>query len=134
MAETFKSPFDLIASVKRSRGEDVGPPPFGYSENRSLEAPEGPSLSQPAILAVFPDDPVATVPIQPVPIPPPPPVEFQPATTAPHFLRGDYVQLNSLSAHLDKYDCRISEADAKAIRAILLKAIRREIRALEKGA
>lgn len=123
----YRTPAELIRDVRSQRGSDPGPPNVGYQENRSLEALDG-TIPPAPMFNVEPQDPEPEVHHRvvhlPAVIPAMPPAPAQ---------SGDWVNLSGREARLDKYDCRISEADAKAIRTILLKAIRREIRSLEKG-
>lgn len=113
--------------MRFNRGSDPGPPSVGYQGNRSLEGPEGTTPTEPQWTP--PPEPEWTPP-QPVQIVsqsyPVPSHNPSPRTL------GDFVDLTEMCARLGKYECGVNESDAKAIRAILVKAIRREIREIEK--
>lgn len=120
---SYRSPIDLIADVRRSRGSDPGPPNLGYVENRSLESPDG------TLGAVTPDlipDPPPWTPPQLPDDPPPLPPQPQPQRVA--MAPGDHVFLSDLSGRLGDYPVTITDAEAGKIRAILVKAIRRDLR------
>jgi hypothetical protein len=124
---TYRTPAELVMALRRERGAELGPSPLGYADNRSLEAPDGSANDFPEMMP--------PPPIDPDQLPPPPPRlpfaelhEVPPA--AP--LAGDFVHLGGNRARIGKFECTINDKEAKAIRTIVVKAIRRELRDMEK--
>lgn len=117
------TPFDLIASIRRERGAEIGPPPVGYQENRSLESRDGESPA-PAmdfgadLVAPRVADLIGTQPRPPLPVP---------------SLMDDTIHLTTKNGVLSGHRFNLTDAETKAIRQVVIRAIRRELRELEKA-
>ena len=115
------TPFDLIASIRRERGSEVGPPPVGYQQNRSLESRdgEGPPLDlEPRVADLVGTQ---TPPPRTITLPPPPPS-----------LMDDTINLMAKAGSLGGHRFTLTEGELKAIKQVVIRAIRRELRELEK--